>query len=138
VVATKKEGKAMPLGVQVRGEVGQTIVAGTRSAVSDLTIRVGRRDCALTGLAPAWLYSLIEDDDDLVETRAAIHRGIAGLEVEFPDAETDSFCERLREVFAALSPAERSEVAAQQVLALASAVRSQSSNRIGEIPGPAG
>jgi hypothetical protein len=94
--------------------------------MSDVTIQIHGRSRTLTGYAPAWLYSLIEDDDKLVETRAALNRGVAGFEVELPAEETDYFCERLRQVFAALSSVERSGNDPQQILALVSAVRAQS------------
>jgi hypothetical protein len=93
--------------------------------VSDVTIQVDGRSCSLTGYAPAWLYSLIEHDDALVETRAAIKRGVAGLEVTLPTEERNSLCERLRTVFSGLSPAEISGHDAQQILRLVSIVCAQ-------------
>jgi hypothetical protein len=93
--------------------------------MSDVTIQVDGRSCTLTGYAPAWLYRLIQDDDTLVETRAALNRAVAGFEVELPAEETAQFCERLRHAFSGLSPAEVSGNDAQQVLALVSAVRAQ-------------
>jgi hypothetical protein len=94
--------------------------------MSDLTIQVGRRSCALTGYAPARLYGLIVNDANLVKTRAAITRGVAGFEVELPADERDYFCERLRTVFSGLSVADTSGHDAQQILALVSAVQARS------------
>jgi hypothetical protein len=96
--------------------------------MSDVTIQVDGSSRTLTGYAPAWLYGLIEDDNTLVATRAALNRGIAGYEVELPAEERDYFCERLRSVFSRLSPAEISGHDAQQILALLSAVRAQPPN----------
>jgi hypothetical protein len=93
--------------------------------VSDVTIQVAGRSCTLTGYAPAWLYSLIETDDALAKTRAAINRGVVGLEVELPAEERNYLCERLRSVFSGLSPAEISGHDAQQILAFVSAVCAQ-------------
>jgi hypothetical protein len=92
--------------------------------VSDVTIQVDGRSCTLMGYAPAWLYSLIEHDDALVQTRA-INRGVAGLEVTLPTEERNSLCERLRTVFSGLSPAEISGHDAQQILRLVSIVCAQ-------------
>jgi hypothetical protein len=87
---------------------------------------VDGRSCTLTGYAAAWLYNLIEDEDTLLETRAALNRVVGGFEVELPAEERGYFCERLRTVFSGLSPAEISRNDAQQILALVSAAREPS------------
>jgi hypothetical protein len=97
--------------------------------MSDVTIQVDSKSYTLSGYAPAWLYSLIEHDNTLVETRAAINRGVAGFEVELPIHERDDFCERLRRVFSGLSPADLSGHDEQQILALVSAARGAAPTR---------
>ena len=94
--------------------------------MSDVTIQVDGRSCTLTGYAAARLYGFMVGDVNLVETRAALTRGVAGFEVELPVEERDYFCERLRTVFSGLSLADISGHDAQQILALVSAVQARS------------
>ena len=69
-----------------------------------------------------WLLEAVVARDDLPDTYAALHGGLASGRVEFPAPELERFCVELKAVLDKLSPAEMSSLQTMESSSLSNAL----------------